>query len=289
MFGGNGLSLADIAAVTRGSNNSNGDGLGAGNGWWVLIILFALFGGWGNGGYGNNNGRNSGGDTNTTTVVPVPMGGYCMSNGYSGNGFGFAEASLQRGFDTQTIISKLDGLNNGVCSLGYDQLNQMNGINSNIMQTGFSITNAIQNASVNNMQSFNALSTQLANCCCENRQGQAQIQFDLSQLGCTLQNAINNQTREVIQNDNTNYRMLNDTIRDGFTTLQMQQKDQQIANLQEALQNCYLNSALQGTAEQIINRVSPVSRPAYLTCNPNTGNWLPCGVSLNGGCSGCCN
>lgn len=34
MFGGSGISLADIAAVTKGNNN-NGDGLGGNNGWWV--------------------------------------------------------------------------------------------------------------------------------------------------------------------------------------------------------------------------------------------------------------
>ena len=33
-------SLADIAAVTGG--NRNNDGWGDGNGWWVLIILFAI-------------------------------------------------------------------------------------------------------------------------------------------------------------------------------------------------------------------------------------------------------
>jgi hypothetical protein len=41
-------SLADIAAVT---GNKNDGGWGDGNGWWVLIILFAIFGGWGNGGW----------------------------------------------------------------------------------------------------------------------------------------------------------------------------------------------------------------------------------------------
>ena len=41
MFNSNGLSLSDIAAVT--GRNNNGDGFADGNGWWVLIILFALF------------------------------------------------------------------------------------------------------------------------------------------------------------------------------------------------------------------------------------------------------
>lgn len=42
MFNSNGPSLADIAAVT---GNRNNDGFGEGNGWWILIILFAIFGG----------------------------------------------------------------------------------------------------------------------------------------------------------------------------------------------------------------------------------------------------
>lgn len=50
---GSAPSLSDIAAVTK---DGNGDGWGNGNGWWVLIILFAIFGGWGNGwgGQGRN-------------------------------------------------------------------------------------------------------------------------------------------------------------------------------------------------------------------------------------------
>lgn len=42
-------SLADIAAVAK-----DNDGFGGNNGWWILIILFAIFGGWGNGWNGNN-------------------------------------------------------------------------------------------------------------------------------------------------------------------------------------------------------------------------------------------
>ena len=48
MFSNSAPSLSDIAAVT--DNNRNG-GWSDGNGWWVLIILFALFG-WGGNGYG---------------------------------------------------------------------------------------------------------------------------------------------------------------------------------------------------------------------------------------------
>ena len=55
-------SLADIAAVTGGNRN---DGAWGDGGWWVLIILFALFGGWGGYVFGWNCG---GGYTATNTI-----------------------------------------------------------------------------------------------------------------------------------------------------------------------------------------------------------------------------
>ena len=66
MFNNSAPSVADIAAVTDGNRNS---GWGGDGGWWVLIILFALFGwggnrGFGNGGYGTGDGTFNGGIPN---------------------------------------------------------------------------------------------------------------------------------------------------------------------------------------------------------------------------------
>lgn len=55
------------------------------------------------------------------------------------------QADIQRGFDTRTVVSKLDGISNGICSLGYDQLNQMNGINMNVLQSANNIVQGITN------------------------------------------------------------------------------------------------------------------------------------------------
>lgn len=267
MFGNSGISLADIAAVTKG--NGENDGFGGNNGWWILIILFALFG-WGNNGWGNGgNGSNGGGNT---VVVPVPGYGYGGGMG----GFYGVDASIQRGFDTASIITKLDGINSGICNLGYDQLAQMNGINNNIMQTGFGLQQAINNDTVANMQNTNALSTQLANCCCENRQGQAQIEFTLSQLGCQLQNTMNQNTQAIMQNDDANFRALNDTVRDGFTQLAMNQKDAEIASLRQALNDCNLQGVANAAVASAVNQIRPPAVPSYPAANPNgMGNWAP--------------
>ena len=73
MFGSSSPSIADIAAVTGGNGCNNGWGNGYGDGWWVLIILFALFGGWGrNGAFGGNGG--CGCDSACATVGDVERG-----------------------------------------------------------------------------------------------------------------------------------------------------------------------------------------------------------------------
>lgn len=107
----NGLGVADVMALAKGN-----DGLFSGNGGSILalIIVFILI--FGNSGIGYGNGV---------------LGNYAT------------QADIQRGFDTNTIVNKLDGISNGICSLGYDQLGVMNGINTNIMQSASGINAGI--------------------------------------------------------------------------------------------------------------------------------------------------
>lgn len=237
MFGGMASpSLADIAAVT--GNNRNNGGFGDGNGWWVLIILFAIFGGWG------GNGMNGG------------QGAYDT------------QAVVQRGFDTQAIISKLDGINSGICGLGYDQLAQMNGINTNIMQTGFGIQQAINADTVANMQNTNALSRQLSECCCENRAAIADLKYTIATDSCATNNNIHMTGDAIINSQNQGFQMLNQTIKDGFCNLEMREMARENADLRQRLNNCDRDNALQGTASYIINSVRPTPIPAWPVQNP---------------------
>lgn len=215
----NGMSVPVVADLNGGGNG----GFGNGDGWWVLIILFALFGGWGNGGFGG------------------------------GNGQGSVGAEVQRGFDTQTIVSKLDGINNGICSLGYDQLGQMNTLGMNVMQTGFGITNAIQAAQVSNMQAFNALQAELASCCCENRAAIAQVRYDMATNTCSLNTAIEG---------------VKQTIIDQFCQLKLEQKDAKIAEQASVIQALNLAQSQATQNAYLINTLRPQPVPSYVVPNP---------------------
>nr|DAE25255.1 MAG TPA: hypothetical protein [Siphoviridae sp. ctWWc42] len=249
MFNNAAISPADIAAVTRNSNN---DGFGDGNGWWILIILFALFG-WGGYGYGNGNGNGCG----------------------SQSAHDYTDAALQRGFDNQSVMNKLNGLENGICSLGYDQLAQMNGINTNIMQTGYGIQNAIQQDTVANMQqanaaqmlamqNANALQSQLANCCCENRQAIAQVRYDMATDTCAVTTAMNQNTRDIIDNQNANYRALHDEL----VQSQLDAKDAKIAEQQLIINGLNLSQSQANQNQYLISQLRPSPVPAFNVPNP---------------------
>lgn len=256
MFGSSSPSLADIAAVT--DNNRNNGGFG-GDGWWVLVILFAIFGGWGgNYGYGNNGGA------------------------------AVTDASLQRGFDTQSILGSLRGIEQGLCSLGYDQLAQFNNIGMAVMQNGYNVTNAVRDASVESSNNFSALSRQLSECCCDNRAGQKDILFEMSQANCATNTNIHQTGDAIIQSQNQGFQMLNNTINDRFTQMEMNAKDNEIANLRAQLSDCNLETKLQGMATYLINTIRPTAIPSYDAPSPFAA--CGCGYGCNDRrscCSGC--
>jgi len=293
MFNGNATpSLADIAAVT-GNNRSNDGGFGDGNGWWVLIILFAIFGGLGNNGYGNNRGNNASDGVSSVVYMP-PMGGYGMSVGSS-----YTDSASQRGFDNQAVTNKLNGLENGICSLGYDQLAQMNTINSNIMQTGYTTQNAVQQSGYNaqnaiqqatynlqnaiqansiaNMQQSNTIQTQLASCCCENREAIAGVNYNLATDTCAITTAVNQAAQNIVENANSNYR----TLHEELVQSQLEAKNEKIAELQAALTAAQNREVNNSQSAYLINTLRPIPGPMYPVQNP----WSGSNVYMTGCCA----
>lgn len=262
MFNSNGLSAADVAAVTGANGYNNGGAWG--NDWWAVIIILALFGGFGNRGgiFGGN-----GGGSGCGCCAPATC------------------ADLQEGFNNQAVTNKLNGLENGLCSLGYDQLNQMNGINNNIMQGNFALQQALNNNAIAQMQDTNAVSRQLADCCCENRAAIKDVQYNAALNNNALLQAINTQTNTIVQNDNANYRALHDEL----VSYQMQQKDDVIAELRTQVQALNNTASQLRQTQDIVDQLQPCAKPAYFVPNPNCC-YTPQQYAQFAGasCGGCC-
>lgn len=275
MFGGNySPSVADIAAVTNGNNCNNGYGYGYGFGadWWMIVLIMAMFG-WG--GFGGNRGWG---------------GGFNGFNGCNSCCTPATCAEVQNGFNQQATTNKLNGIENGLCSLGYDQLNQMNGINQNIFQTGASLQQSLNNMSIAQMQDTNAVSRQLSDCCCENREAIQGVNYNVAQQFCNLGNRVNQIGQQIMQNDNANYRALHDEL----VSYRMQDKDEIIAELRSQVQalnfgisqrnqNSDLYAKMDANQAELIRRLGrDCPTPAYIVpnpfcCNDQSGCCRQCG------------
>lgn len=247
-----------VPIVANLDGNNNGNNWNDGSWLWFLIVVFAIFGGWGNGfdGFGGTNG-----------------------------GVG---SEIQRGFDNQAVISKLDGISNGLCDGFYAMNNSMltgfNGINTNIMQTGYGIQQAVNADTVANMQNTNALQSQLANCCCETREAIQGINYNLATNTCALQNTMNSNTRDIIDSQQAGFRSILDYLcQDKIATLTAENNDLRRAASQDR-QNALLTSTMAAQTNQIIDAVRPTPVPSFPASNLYGYAYNGCGCNTGCGC-----
>lgn len=246
---------ASVPLVANIDGNRNNNGWGAEGSWlWFIIVIFAIFG-WG--GFGN---------------------------GFGGNGMnGGVGSEIQRGFDNQAVVSKLDGITNGLCDGFYAVQTGMNGINTNILQTGFGIQQAINADTVANMQNTNALQSQLANCCCETREAIQGVNYNMATNTCALQNTMNSNTRDIIDSQNAGTRAILDYLcNEKISSLQAENNDLRRAASQDR-QSALLTTQMAAQTQQIINAVNPSAIPAYVVPNPNAYAY-GCGCNTGCGC-----
>lgn len=251
---------------SNGGNCNNGGGYGA-SGWAEMIfgiIILAMFGGWnGNGGLFGNRGN---------------------------GGAAATQADIQRGFDTQAIVGKLDGINNGICSLGYDQLAQMNNLGMAIANQGY------QNAQLANGVTQGITQARFENqqCCCETQR--------LMERGfCDAAYAAATNTSNIIQNAHND----TDRIIAKLDAMEMARKDETIAALRsqvnalnlaqsQANQNAAIGAMISASEATILRRTGAECPTAAYVVQPPTPVTFPtncCGqVNFgNNGCGGCGN
>lgn len=269
MFNSGSPSVADIAAIGNGRFNA---GWGDGNGWWVLIILFALFGGWGrNGAFGGAGGCDSA----------------CATVG-----------DVERGFNNQSTQQRFNGIDQGLCQLGYDNLAQTTNLQNTVMQGNFALQQAINNASVASMQDTNALSRQLADCCCETREAIQGVNYNMQAGFNALSNTMCLNTRDIIDNQNANYRALHDEI----VANRMEDKNETIAQLRaevqqlnlaasQQAQNAFIAANQEAQTAEILRRTGHDCPTAAYIVQPPTAVSFPtncCGTFSGFNNNNCC-
>ena len=247
-----------VPIVANLNGNNNGNNWNDGSWLWFLIVVFAIFGGWGNG-----------------------------FGGFGGGTNGGVGSEILRGFDNQAVISKLDGLSNGLCdgfyALNKSMLTGFNGINTNIMRTGYGIQQAVNADTVANMQNTNALQSQLANCSCETREAIQGVNYNMATNTCALQNTMNKNTRDIIDSQQAGTRAILDFLtNDKIATLQAENNDLRRAASQDR-QSALLTTQMAAQTQQIINAVNPAPIPAYTVPNPNAYAY-GCGCNTGCGC-----
>ena len=207
--------------------------------------------------------------------------------------------------DFATLERKMDGINSGLCNLGYNQLDQVNGVNSNLAAGFASVNNAVCTLGYQNAQLINglenavqnstwqisngqtALANQLANCCCENRQMIADVKYTMATDTCATQRAIADAARNITDNQSAGTRAILDALtqnrvealQDKIAALTAQNSDLKFAASQQA-QNAYITASQAAQTQAIIDKLSPCPYPAYIVPNPNvctpTGNGCGC-------------
>ena len=235
-----------MPATTGGYGNGGAWGDG---GWLWIIVVFALLFGWGNNGWGGFGGNGGGGYVATAAT----------------------QADIQRGFDNQAVLSKLDGITNGLCDGFYAQntalMNGFHGVDNAICNLGYQTQQGFNTTNMAMMQAQNALQAQLANCCCETREAIQGVNYNLAQSTCALQNTMNTNTRDIIDNQNAGIRSILDYLcNEKISSLQAENSDLRRAASQDR-QSALLTNQMAAQTQQIIDAVRPTPVPSFPAAN----------------------
>lgn len=302
---GDNMSPADVAAVVGNTDRNNGfaygypvfpygggygnSGFGGDGSWLWLIIILALFGGWGNngnGGFGN---------------------GFNNDYAWLSNGQKEIMQNTNDGFNTLQLANQLTGINSGVQNLSTQLCNCCADVNSNLCN-GFAGVNATVNAGFANaetsanarqmanmqqafnnqlstIQGFNGVNSALCDASAENRLGQANLTSTILAENCADRAALQEGVRDIITaSQNNTQRIIDEIFRD-----RLDEKDDKIAELNRQLQMADLRASqiaqTQAITSNIYNELKncPVGTvPVYgntpiFTCPNNNSCGCGCG------------
>ena len=261
--GGNGFAYPYPVYPMMGGFGGGNGGFGYGSEWIWIIVLIALFGGFGNNGNGGFFGNNS------------------FDNGYAwlSNGQKEIMQNTNNGFDTLHLSNQLDTVNTGIYSLSNQLCNSTADITSAINTTAYNAEIAAANRQMANMNTAFDLSRQFADCCCENRLGVQDLKSTVISENCSDREVLRQIGQDILVNQTANTQKIIDEIfRD-----RLDEKDDKIAELNRQLQMADLRASqiaqTQAITSNIYNELKncPVGTvPVYgsqpiFTCPNNNG------------------
>lgn len=245
------LSPADVAVLSGNARNNDGIGFGD-NAWWIIVLL--LFG-WGRNGFG---------------------GGYGASGGVGEN---YVLAT-----DFATIERKLDGINNGICDATFALNNTVTNGFAGVQQTlcqGFNgVNTAVAQNAFNTERGLWNLSSQFADCCCTTQRAIDGVNYNMAMNTNSLQQTLCNNTRDIIENQNANYRALHDEL----VANKLEMKNDRIAEQQNEINALRLAASQERQNAYLLSELKPCPSAAYIVPNPNccyNYNVTPAGCGCN--------
>jgi len=267
-----------VPTVDLATNNNNGyaypmmpmmyggygnGGFGYGGDWIWIILLFALFGGWGNNG---NGGFFNGG----------------FDNGYAwlSNGQKEIMQNTNNGFDTLHLSNQLDTVNSGIYSLSNQLCNSTSDITGVISNGFYNSEISANNRQMANMNTAFNLQSQLAQCCCENRLGTQDLKATVISENCSDREVLRQIGQDILVNQTANTQKIIDEIfRD-----RLDEKQDKIDELNRQILMKDLNASQLAQTQSIISNVYNELKNCPVGTVPVYGN-TPI-FSCNNGC-GC--
>ena len=242
------LSPADVAVLSGNTGNgNNNNGWGDNSCWW--IILFLIFG-WGRngfGGYGNNGGV-ADNYVLASDFAQVDRKLDTISNGICDSTFALNN-TITNGFAAaqQTLCQGFSGINQAITTNGYETRLGINGLNAQLANCCCD------------------LKQQISDCCCQTQRDIDAINYNMAMNTNNLQQTLCNNTRDIIDNQNANYRALHDEI----VANRMEDKNAQIQAQQNEINALRLKASQEAQNTYLINQLKPCPDPAYIVPNPN--------------------
>ncbi len=253
-------------AVGRDSTNGGyGNGGMFGNDSWAWIVILLLFGyGRGFGGFGGGYGGGSGVGENYVLATDFAT----IERKLDGINNGICDSTFQL---TNTLNNNFRSVDNAICTLGYQALQNTNAIQTQLADCCCGIKGEIKDVAYGNERNSWNISKQISDCCCDLEKMNMQNRFDAQAYNCNTLQAIDASTDRILKylaDEKTQ------ALRDENFALRLQAS--------QAKQNAFLIDALGEKCPQpayVVNGPTPVTFPTNCCGQVNyAGNGCGCGA-----------